>query len=86
MKQTLSEIHLNKKALDRSPAPANPSTASAFPYEPFKPPLAIPSEHAFKCFDRMICANHSFLAVAFYQFECAVAASNHEVNLYLLVN
>jgi hypothetical protein len=34
----------------------------------------------------MICANHSFLAVAFYQFECAVAASNHEVNLYLLVN
>jgi hypothetical protein len=51
MKQTLPEIHLNKKALDRRPAPAK-----------------------------------SVLAVAFHQFECAVAASNHEVNLYLLVN
>jgi hypothetical protein len=69
-----------------APRLQNPSTASAFPYEPFKLPLAIPSEPAFKCFDRMICVNHSFLAVAFHQFEYAVAASNHEVNLYLLVN
>jgi hypothetical protein len=84
MKQTFPEIHLNKKARDRSPRLQIPSTAPAFPYEPLKLPLTIPSEPAFKCFDRMICANHSILA--FHQFECAVAASNHEVNLYLLVN